>query len=240
MIFANDLLAGRVALVTGATTGIGAEIALQLARLGADVTAVGLGKPERDETRTGLTYRELDVSDDAACTALLGAIPRLDIVVNCAGIVRSTAEHQLDVFETVLKVNLTGTMRICTLARPKLKETGGCIVNIASVLGFVGNPQAPAYAASKGAVVQLTRSLSHAYAADGVRVNAVAPGYVRTGFTQLLQEDAARSAAITGRTAMKRWGDPVEIANAVVFLCSPGASYITGATLPVDGGYLAI
>lgn len=240
LIFARDLLAGRTAFVTGATTGIGAEIALQLARLGADVLAIGLGRPERDEIRTQLDYRELDVGDHTACAALLEPIPRLDIVVNCAGIIRSTDEHQVDVFETVLKVNLTGTMRICTLARPKLKETAGCIVNIASILGFVGNPRAPAYTASKGAVVQLTRSLSHAYAADGVRVNAIAPGYVRTGFTQALQDDASRSAAITERTAMKRWGEPVEIANAAVFLCSPGASYITGAILPVDGGYLAI
>lgn len=238
-IFTKDLLAGRSAFVTGATTGIGAEIALQLARLGAEVTAIGLGRPERDEIGAELRYHELDVGDHAGCAALLEAMPRLDIVVNSAGIIRSIDEHQVDVFEAVLKVNLTGTMRICTLARPRLKATGGCILNIASILGFVGNPRAPAYTASKGAVVQLTRSLAHAYAPDGVRVNALAPGYVKTGFTQVLQDDGARSGAITERTALKRWGEPAEIANAAVFLCSPAASYITGATLAVDGGYLA-
>lgn len=240
MIFAENLFAGRTALVTGATTGIGAQIGLELVKLGASVVAAGLGKPDSEEIRTRLDYREVDVTDDDACASLMDAIPSLDIVVNSAGIVRSTDEYQLDVFETVLGVNLTGTMRICNLARPRLRETGGSIVNIASILGFVGNPNSPAYSASKGAVVQLTKSLAHAYAPDGIRVNAIAPGYVRTGFVQALQENETRAAEISERTALKRWATPPEIANAALFLCSEGASYITGTTLQVDGGYLAI
>jgi len=134
-------------------------------------------------------------------------------------------------------INLTGTMRCCTHARTKLAAARGAIVNIASILSIFGGARVPGYAASKGGVAQLTRSLAIAYADDGIRVNAIAPGWVRTALTQALQDDAERSAAIVARTPLKRWAEPADVAGAALFLASGAAAFITGTLLPVDGGY---
>jgi len=171
---------------------------------------------------------------------ILADLPRLDVLVNCAGIIRRGDEHDVQVFEEVLAINLTGTMRTCTLARAKLKAAGGAIVNTASVLSFLGGGLVPGYAASKGGVAQLTKSLAIAYATDGIRVNAIAPGWVDTPLTQALRDDAARNAAILARTPLRRWARPDDIAGAAVFLCTPAARFITGAVLPVDGGYMIV
>ena len=243
--FRADLYAGKTALVVGGTSGIGAAIAAALVGLGARVTVTGATEDEARAAQRapGVPFHDaigLDVRDDAAIRAAVAGLPQLDFLVNCAGTIRRGAEHDPEVFAEVVAINLTGTMRCCAAARDRLKATGGAIVNTASMLSFHGAPLAPAYSASKGGVAQLTKSLAIAYAPDGIRVNAVAPGWVKTALTQPLQDDAARSAAILARTPLGRWAEPAEIAGAVVFLGSPAARFVTGVVLPVDGGYLAM
>ena len=170
----------------------------------------------------------------------MSGFARLDHVVNCAGIIRRGDELEPEVFAEVLDINLTGTMRVCAAARPLLAKAQGTIVNTASMLSYFGGGLVPGYAASKGGVAQLTKSLAIAYAPDGIRVNAIAPGWIETPLTSALRADAERNAAIAARTALKRWGKPEEMAGGVLYLSSPIASYVTGTVLPIDGGYLAV
>lgn len=244
--FREGLFRDRCALVTGGTSGIGAAVARGLASAGASVTVTGASagdvqSAQADAANSLLAMRVLDVRDAGAVTTVVDAIGRLDIVVNCAGVIRRAEELRPDIFDEVVDVNLGGTMRICAAARALLARSGaGCIVNTASMLSFFGAGSAPGYAASKGGVAQLTKSLAIAYAEDGIRVNAIAPGWIETRLTSALQQDPQRYAAIRDRTALKRWGQPEDLVGAVLFLCSPAANYITGIVLPVDGGYLAV
>jgi NAD(P)-dependent dehydrogenase (short-subunit alcohol dehydrogenase family) len=229
--------AGKSVLVTGGTSGIGRAVAEAFAAAGADVVAAGL--PAATLPAGVARVAHLDVTDGCAVQDLLSGMVHLDFLVNAAGVIRRDEEFDPEVFANVLDINLTGTMRACVAARPLLAVSKGAIVNIASMLSFFGGARVPAYSASKGGVAQLTRSLALAWSAEGIRVNAVAPGWIATPLTQALQEDPARSAVLLGRTAMARWGRPEEVAGPVLFLCSPAATFMTGAIVPVDGGYSA-
>lgn len=231
----------KQALITGGARGIGFGIAEAMLAAGYAVTVTGLtaeevaGMPKR----ANLTAVKLDVTSDAEVAAAIGRFKQLDALVNCAGIIlRDGQEFTVEGFQKVIDVNLTGTMRLCLAAHPLLKQSGGSIVNTASVWSFFGGGLVPAYTASKGGVAQLTKALAVAWAPT-IRVNAIAPGWVETALTEGARADAARSKAIIDRTPQGRWGKPEDIGGAVVFLCSEAAGFITGTVLPVDGGYTA-
>ncbi|MBP6900083.1 MAG: SDR family oxidoreductase [Burkholderiaceae bacterium] len=238
---AAPAVAARRVLVTGGTSGIGLGIALAFAGRGDQVWATGAtpAEVEAAQARTqAVTFSTLDVRDDAAVQAHVGGLGELDVVVNCAGVIRRGAEHEAAVFADTVDINLNGSMRVCAAARAGLGARRGCIVNTASMLSFFGGGLVPGYSASKGGVAQLTKSLAIAYAADGIRVNAVAPGWIATPLTQALQDDPARAGPILARTPMGRWGTPEDVAGPALFLASPAAAFVTGVVLPVDGGYL--
>lgn len=236
---------GRTVLITGGVSGIGAATALAFHGAGASVIACGLGADELAAARAdprfdGIRIERLDVTDKAAVDALVGGLDRLDHVVHCAGMILREAEHDPEIFDRVIDVNLSGGMRVSTAARPLLKSSGGSIVFIGSVMSFFGGPKQPAYSASKGAIRNLTMSLACAYAADGIRVNAVAPGWVLTNLSRGAREDPARNAVIMSRLPIGRWAEPAEIADPILFLCSDAARYVTGTVMPVDGGYTSV
>jgi NAD(P)-dependent dehydrogenase (short-subunit alcohol dehydrogenase family) len=179
----------------------------------------------------------LDVRDGDAIKDLIGSFDGLDVLVNCAGVIRRGEELDPEVFQSVVDINLNGTMRMCAAARPLLARSNGAIVNLASMLSFFGGGLVPGYAASKGGIAQLTKSLAIAYAGDSIRVNAIAPGWIATPLTTALQSDPARSQVILDRTPLGRWGQPSDLLGGVLYLCSPTASFVTGTALVIDGGY---
>ena len=232
----------RQVIITGGARGIGFGIATAMLNAGYDVTATGLSAEEVAAVPQNrhLSAVRLDVTRPESIADVLARFDELAALVNCAGVIfRDGSEYDISTFQKVIDVNLTGTMRVCLAARPKLAAARGAIVNTASMLSFFGGPLVPAYTASKGGVMQLTKSLAIAWAPDGIRVNAIAPGWIETELTRNIIADEARSSVILGRTPLNRWGEPADIGGAVVFLCSEAARFITGAILPIDGGYAA-
>jgi 2-deoxy-D-gluconate 3-dehydrogenase len=244
-------LAGRTALVTGANTGLGQGIAIALAAAGADIVAAGRTPADAtgDQVRA-LGRRFLDVQADLSSTApvrdvvaaAIGLNGRLDIVVNNAGIIRRADSVDVDEadWDAVIDTNLKSVFFLSqAAARHMAAQGGGKIINIASLLSFQGGVRVPAYAASKSAVAGLTRALANEWAAQGINVNAIAPGYFDTNNTAALRADPVREPAILARIPAGRWGQPGDLAGAAVFLASRASDYVHGIVLPVDGGWLA-
>jgi NAD(P)-dependent dehydrogenase (short-subunit alcohol dehydrogenase family) len=234
---------GFHAAVIGGAGDIGAAISNLFCDLGATVSATALDEAaiarSQLRPREGLTIRALDVTDDAGIKAFAKGLERVDALVNCAGILARDKEYEIETFMKVLDVNLTGTFRTCMAFRPALARAKGSIVNIASMNATLALPRIPAYCASKGGVVMLTKALALSWVSDGIRVNAVAPGYIETSINEAGRQDQAHYQRIADRTAFRRWGQPADVAGAVAFLCMPASSYATGTVVAVDGGFLA-
>jgi NAD(P)-dependent dehydrogenase (short-subunit alcohol dehydrogenase family) len=229
---------GRHVLVIGASrAGIGAAIARAFQDAGASVAITGAEDAPAPEDAGRFPYTRVDVTDDAAIAALAAATPSLDILVNCAAITRRGEEMEPGFFARVLDINLTGTFRTALAFHPHLARAKGTLINIASMYATFGSPQNPAYGASKAAVAQLTKSLAIAWAPDGIRVNAISPGFIVTEQSARSRQNPDHVARVTARTPLARWGEPGDIAGPALFLASPDAQFITGITLPVDGGY---
>ncbi len=233
--------AGKRVLVTGGVSGIGRAIAMAFARQQAEVVVTALTQQHAEDCAPfdpTVAVSLLDITSDDSIARLISELDRLDCLINCAGtILRDGREHEPAGFQQVIDVNLNGTMRMCAACKPLLEQSGGCVINIASMLTFFGSGHVPAYSASKGGIGQLTKSLAIAWAESNIRVNAIAPGWIKTALTDPLVEDAERSRRIVERTPLGRWGQPEDIAGAALFLCGSGAGFITGVILPVDGGF---
>lgn len=224
----------KTAIVTGGGTGIGLATSKRLLEAGYRVIAGGV---DHEDMPDKLEFQKADVTRAADIAALVDRAERIDLVVNCAGIIRQAEEWQVEDFNLVVNVNLTAAMAVTTAALDKLKIAKGSVVNIASMWSFFGARNAPAYGASKGGLVALTRSMAAAWGPFGVRANAVAPGWVNTRLGAGAKNDSAREPQITARIPMGRWAEPEEVANVIHFLASDQASYVNGAILAVDGGY---
>ncbi|GAA5541566.1 MULTISPECIES: SDR family NAD(P)-dependent oxidoreductase [Brucella/Ochrobactrum group] len=225
----------KTAVITGGGTGIGLATSRFLLSQGWRVIAGGMDKEE--PLPEGLEFIQTDVTNTDDLDRLMNSAERIDALINCAGIIRQAREWQAAEFHKVLEVNLTASLAAATAAREKLLAAKGSIVNIASMWSWFGSANAPAYAASKGGIVALTRSLAVAWGREGIRCNAIAPGWVNTRMGAGAKNDPSRGPAITARIPLGRWAEPEEIAEVIGFLISPAARYINGALLPVDGGY---
>jgi NAD(P)-dependent dehydrogenase (short-subunit alcohol dehydrogenase family) len=238
-----SLPSGFHAVVIGGAGDIGAAISNLFCDLGATViaTAVDDKAISRSQlrSRAGIIFRPLDVTNDAAVEAFAKEHQRVDALINCAGILVRDKEYEIATFMKVLDVNLTGTFRTCMAFRAALAQSKGSIVNIASMNATLALPRIPAYCASKGGVVMLTKALALSWASEGIRVNAVAPGYIETSINEAGRQDQAHYQRIADRTAFKRWGQPDDVAGAVAFLCMPASRYATGTVVAIDGGFLA-
>lgn len=226
----------RTAVITGGGTGIGRASAEALAAAGMRVVCVGMDAD--DDLGKQMEFRKLDVTSEEAVASALADLERIDVVVNGAGVIlHEGKEFTAAGFRKVIDVNLTGAHIVSMEARERLSVSNGAIVNVASMWSQFGSPRNPSYSASKAGITALTRSHAVAWASEGIRVNAVAPGWIRTKLSAGALDNPERSAAIMARLPMQRWGQPEDVARAVRFLCSEDAAYITGVVLPVDGGF---
>ena len=244
-------LEGKVALVTGANTGLGQGIAVALAEAGADIAAAGIQAPTETEEKVRALGRRF-VSIEANLITIepvqrivaetLAGLGRLDILVNNAGLIRraDAVDFSEKDWDDVMNVNIKSAFFMSQAAgRHFIANGGGKIINIASMLSFQGGIRVPSYTASKSGLAGITRLLANEWAGKGLNVNAIAPGYMTTDNTAQLRSDEARNRDILARIPAGRWGQPSDIGGAAVFLASRASDYVNGAVLPVDGGWLA-
>lgn len=232
---------GLNVFITGGTGGIGLAFAEAFVSAGASVTVADIKEPPAPLV-AGIVFTRLDVRSDAEVEAVAAAMPRLDVLIHCAGRLSRFEEYNIATFRDVVDVHLLGAMRLSQAFRRQLKESGnGSIILIGSMYSYFGAAMIPAYTAAKTGTVGLTRALAVGFAAgeDNIRVNCIAPGWINTPISQRGRDDKAFNAKLMDRLPNKRWAEPSELAGTAIFLCSPAATLINGATIPVDGGYTA-
>ncbi|BFM15062.1 SDR family oxidoreductase [Maricurvus nonylphenolicus] len=232
-------LTGKVALVTGASQGIGLGIARSFLAAGASVHITGTRPTasDYDSDLSQFTYHQADLSTLEGQHGLYRNIAEIDVLVNNAGIVQSN-EYEGEVFRKTIEMNLNGVMELCQLYAETLIARGGSVINIASLSAYLSLRDTPAYTASKAGLLGLTRALADQWARKGVRVNAISPGFIQTRMTGSYQVDPRVEKKLLSNVPMNRWGQPQDIGGVAVFLASPLAAYITGVSIPVDGGVL--
>jgi len=231
----------RVWVIVGASrNGIGTAIAEDAANAGEKVIITGLDETPLSLPHGDVAYHRLDICNNAELEAFSKQVKHIDVLVNCAGISRRYEEDDIDVFKKVIEINLTGNFAVIRKFEDRLISAKGVIINIASMYSFFGSPKIPAYGASKAAIQQLTKSLAIRLAPQGVRVNAIAPGFIVTEQTSKGRADKAHYEAVKSRTPYGRWGEPHDVSGVAMFLASEQAKFVTGQTIAVDGGYTIV
>jgi 3-oxoacyl-[acyl-carrier protein] reductase len=231
--------AGKRVLVTGGSQGIGLATARAFAAAGATVFVTGTraGPTDYTDDLSAFTYVSADFAKPGAAEAVAKAVGGLDVLVNNAGTGRPD-EYTEEGFRSVIEVNLNAVMALSLALHPALKASHGAIVNMGSLSSFLALRETPAYTASKAGLLGLTRALADKWAPDGIRVNMVAPGFIRTRMTEIQRTDADYEKRLLKAVPMRRWGEPEEVAEVVLFLASPRAPYVTGQSIAIDGGLM--
>lgn len=242
--FQKDLFAGQTILVSGGSSGVGLALARGYAALGANVIATGSSEQKLAANRQapanqGIEFIRLDVRDGAAISERMAQLPRLDVLVNAAGVMVPDAPFDEAAYLDLIDVNLHGALRMALAGQPLLTQSAGSIINIVSMICFTGSAFMVGYTASKSALKGLTHTLAHRFGRDGIRVNAIAPGFHRTEMSAPVWSDPVVSDRVVRRTALGRWGEVDDLVGPALFLASPAAAYVTGETVIVDGGWLS-
>jgi NAD(P)-dependent dehydrogenase (short-subunit alcohol dehydrogenase family) len=231
-------VAGKDVLITGGGGGIGSAFAKAFLDHGSRVIIADSATP-KDGTDPRIRYEQLDLRDDGAVEALAARIQKLDVLIHCAGRIARTEEYKPEVFKDILNIHLVANLRLANAFRSHLKASNGCLINIGSVYSFFGAPHAPAYGAAKAAIVSLTKSLAISFAVDGIRVNAIAPGWIKTELSRASRENQEFNSKIIARIPGGEWAAAEDLAGTAIFLASQASNLINGVTIPVDGGYAA-